>query len=310
MSSHTGTSPRDANADNSAGDPAGSLVEAMSHRLAAFDLRTVNTPRGVVAYREAGAGIPVVLLHGIGGASASWLYQLEAFGVPASVRRDPRACRVLAWDAPGYGGSAPLEMASPGAADYAQALASWLSALSIERAVIVGHSLGALMAGAFAARYPECVLALMTISPAGGYGSAPADLRAEKLASRLTMLATLGPRGMAEQRSANLCAPDAAPSARAWVSWNMARIVPDGYRQATHMLSNGDLAQDLVRFGRTHLTHMAVGAQDAVTTPASCERLAQAAGLELEILPGLGHACHIEAPDRVNAWIRQCMPHA
>jgi pimeloyl-ACP methyl ester carboxylesterase len=302
MSTHTDTSLCDA-------DP-GSLVEAMSQRLAAFELRTVHTPRGVVAYREAGAGVPVVLLHGIGAASASWLYQLEALGATKPTWRDPRACRVLAWDAPGYGGSSPLEMASPSAADYGHALASWLSALSIDRAVIVGHSLGALMAGAFAARYRECVLALMTLSPAGGYGSAPDEVRNEKRESRLAMLATLGPQGMAEKRSANLCAPGAAPSARAWVSWNMARIVPDGYRQATHMLADGDLAEDLIRFGRAHLTHMAVGSADAVTTPASCERLAQAAGLDLEILPGLGHACHIEAPDRVNAWIRQCMPHA
>jgi pimeloyl-ACP methyl ester carboxylesterase len=286
----------------------GSLLEPLSRRLAAFELRTVETPRGVVAYREAGAGIPLVLLHGIGASSASWLYQLEAFGAAMPSPGDPRACRVLAWDAPGYGGSAPLKMAAPRAADYAHALASWLSALSIDRAVIVGHSLGALMGAAFAARYSGSVLSLITISPAAGYGSAPPDVRTEKLESRLAMLETLGPRGMAEMRSANLCGPDAAPAARAWVAWNMARIVPEGYRQATHMLADGDLATDLVGFGRADLEHMAVGSQDGVTTPASCERLARAAGIGLEVLPELGHACHIEAPDRVNAWIRQCMP--
>lgn len=285
-------------------------VEDMSRRLAAFELRTVETPRGVVAYREAGAGLPVVLLHGIGAASASWLYQLEALSVSTAAVRDPCAMRVLAWDAPGYGGSSLLDMESPSAADYAHALASWLSALSIDRAVIVGHSLGALMAGAFAAHYPENVLSLLLLSPAGGYGAAPADVRTEKLESRLAMLDTLGPQGMAEQRSGNLCAPGAAPSARAWVSWNMARIIPAGYRQASRMLAHGDLAQDLVHFGRPYLMHMAVGSEDAVTTPASCERIAQAASIDLTLLSGLGHACHIEAPDRVNAVIRECLPHA
>jgi pimeloyl-ACP methyl ester carboxylesterase len=60
------------------------------------------------------------------------------------------AARVLAWDAPGYGNSAPLApMAMPGAADYAERLWAWLDALGPQAAaplVLVGHSLGALMA--------------------------------------------------------------------------------------------------------------------------------------------------------------------
>ena len=53
-----------------------------------------------VAYREAGTGLPIVFLHGMGGGAASWDFQLEEFS---------RTHRAIAWDMPGYGGSAPID---------------------------------------------------------------------------------------------------------------------------------------------------------------------------------------------------------
>ena len=96
--------------------------------------------------------------------------------------------------------------------------------------------------------------------------------------------------------------------ARAWVRWNMARIVPAGYAQATHLLANADLATDLAGFrGRTAV---AVGANDAITPPAACERIAAAAHVGLQVIPQAGHAGYVEAPAVYSALIdtfcRQC----
>uniref|UniRef100_UPI00016A5482 alpha/beta fold hydrolase n=1 Tax=Burkholderia ubonensis TaxID=101571 RepID=UPI00016A5482 len=106
---------------------------------------------GTIGYRAAGAQhagrtLPVVLLHGIGSGAASWVCQLDALGASR---------RVFAWDAPGYGASTPVHGASPAASDYAAALAAWLDALGIDRCVLVGHSLGAIIAGGFARVMPE-----------------------------------------------------------------------------------------------------------------------------------------------------------
>ena len=76
------------------------------------------------SYRRAGRGPDLVLLHGIGSGSASWVHQLAHF-------QDRH--RVTAWDAPGYGGSDPLERAEPAATDYARALGAFLGALAIDR---------------------------------------------------------------------------------------------------------------------------------------------------------------------------------
>ncbi|QIE30046.1 2-succinyl-6-hydroxy-2,4-cyclohexadiene-1-carboxylate synthase (plasmid) [Caballeronia sp. SBC2] len=264
--------------------------------LARFAEQRVDTAQRTIGYREAGDKhlhtMPIVMLHGIGSGAASWVRQMETLG---------DAHHVLAWDAPGYGKSTHVEPASPVASDYADALSDWLDALGIERCILVGHSLGAIIAGSFASRQSARVAALLLLSPAGGYGAAPEHVREEKRDARLAMLAELGPQGLAEKRSANMLSAGAVEDAREWVRWNMARINLAGYAQATHLLANADLASDLKHFkGRVAV---AVGAEDTITPPAACEQIAKAANVSLQVIPGAGHAGYIEAPLRYSALI-------
>jgi pimeloyl-ACP methyl ester carboxylesterase len=266
-------------------------------RLSHFPAQRIAiAPQCAIGYREAGAAqadaLPLVLLHGIGSGAASWVQQFEALGTTR---------RVFAWDAPGYGESTPVASASPGAHEYAGALNAWLDALDVERCVLVGHSLGAIIAGSFAASHAERVAALLLISPAAGYGAASEEVRASKRDSRLAMLVELGPQGLADQRSANMLSPHADDASREWVRWNMSRIVPHGYAQATHLLANADLASDVAKInGRIAV---AVGAEDSITPPSSCERIAQAARTRLQIIPRAGHAGYIEADTEYTALI-------
>ncbi|AXF01292.1 alpha/beta fold hydrolase [Paraburkholderia hospita] len=266
-------------------------------RLSHFPAQQIAiAPQRTIGYREAGAAhadaLPLVLLHGIGSGAASWVQQIETLGTTR---------RVFAWDAPGYGESTPVASASPESHEYAGALNAWLDALDVERCVLVGHSLGAIIAGSFAASHAERVAGLLLISPAAGYGAASEEVRASKRDSRLAMLSELGPQGLAEKRSANMLSPHADDASREWVRWNMSRIVPHGYAQATHLLANADLASDVAKInGRIAV---AVGAEDSITPPSSCERIAQAARTRLQIIPRAGHAGYIEAGTEYTALI-------
>lgn len=283
-------------------DTAASSAAALETRLARFAPRDVRAGEARVSYREAAGksgneALPLVLLHGIGSGAASWVQQFEALGEGENPRR------VLAWDAPGYGASTPVASASPVAADYARVLAGWLDALGIERCVLAGHSLGAIIAGAFAAAHPARVSGLLLISPAGGYGAADPAVREEKRAARLAMLAELGSQGLADKRSANMLSPHASDEARAWVRWNMSRVVPHGYAQATHLLANADLAADLAHcVGKVPMA-VAVGAEDTITPPPACERLAHVAQAPFQTVPRAGHAGYIEQPAAYNALL-------
>ncbi len=233
-----------------------------------------------------------VLLHGIGSASASWAGQLQAAqGRPG--------LRVLAWDAPGYGLSAPLPSASPQAQDYGERVWQWLDALDQQAPVVlVGHSLGALMAGAAARLQPQRVKALVLLSPAAGYGDAPAAEREDKLRTRLENLERLGPEGLARARASAMLSPQASAAQVEAVRANMAQVQPAGYAQAARMLAQGVLLRELA--GLRCPISVACGSLDAITVPRACQAVADGLGLPLIDLGPVGHACALEAAAAVN----------
>jgi len=261
-----------------------------------FAPQSIDTALGRIGFRRAGpddARDPLVLLHGIGSGSGSWVRQLEAFAATRTV---------LAWDAPGYGASQALPEAEPQAHDYAQRVWAWLDALGIREPVtLVGHSLGALMGAAAAVAQPARVHRLVLLSPAQGYGKAEAAVRDAKRRDRLANLDTLGPAGMAQKRGAAMVSAQAAPELVAYVKDIMGQVIPAGYRQATHMLAGGDLDGLLTQV--TCPVQVASGRADTITPPAGCEAVARAASVPYVSLGPVGHACALEAAGPVNALL-------
>ena len=220
------------------------------------------------------------------------------------------SCRVIAWDAPGYGASTPVAPAQPAAADYAQRLAGLLDALDIDRCVLVGHSLGAITA-AHAARAASPIASriaqLVLISPAAGYGAPGKEEASERVRSqRLATLAQEGIAGMAAQADHRLLSAGANELARQWVRWNMSRLNEAGYRQAVELLCGANLLADLPP---VMPVRVACGALDVVTTPESCAEVARGCGVTLQLLPGAGHASYVEQPQAVAALLRETLAH-
>ena len=254
-----------------------------------FPLRHLQLAHGQVAWREAGQGTPLVLLHGIGSGSASWAAQLQALSAQY---------RVLAWDAPGYGGSDPLPQTQPLGDDYAVVLAQWLARIDAGAGIVVGHSLGAIVAASWAARADAAPLALLLASPARGYGQAAAELREAKFRERVELVERLGVAGLAASRAAGLCSPGADASVVDIVRRNMARATPAGYAQAAWMLAHDDLPGRL-RATRRPLAVLC-GELDRVTPPQACRALAEEIGAPFVMLPGVAHACYVENPTQFN----------
>lgn len=257
---------------------------------------------GALAWREAGEGPALVLLHGIGSGAASWAGQFDAFA-PTH--------RVIAWDAPGYGTSVALPHAQPRAADYAHALDALLDHLGVDEAVVLGHSLGAIVAAAWSATARRRARGLVLASPARGYAGAAPEVRETKFRERVQMVERLGVEGLARERSAALCAPSARAESVQAVRENMARITPHGYAQAAWMLSNEDLMAHL----RDTPPPLAVlcGEHDRTTPPEACERIALETAAPFVLLRGVAHACYVEDAAQFNAAVahalREPVPH-
>jgi pimeloyl-ACP methyl ester carboxylesterase len=124
-------------------------------------LRHIEVSGVDVAYVDsdpsAGDEIPIVFVHGLSSYIGFWEHQLPHF---AEHRR------VLALDLPGYGASGRPDMpCTP--PWYADIVSEWMRSLEIDRAVVVGHSMGGQIALTLALSHPDQVDRLVLSAPAG-----------------------------------------------------------------------------------------------------------------------------------------------
>jgi pyruvate dehydrogenase E2 component (dihydrolipoamide acetyltransferase) len=111
-----------------------------------------------VRYSRQGSGEKtVVLLHGFGGDLDNWLFNVGPLA---------DAAEVVAVDLPGHGESA-VSLPGTSVEALARFVAAFLDGLGIDRAHLVGHSLGAAVAAQLALDHPERVAGLGLIAPAG-----------------------------------------------------------------------------------------------------------------------------------------------
>lgn len=257
--------------------------------IAAGPMKIIETASGRIAYLEAGEGVPLVLLHGIGSNARSFQDQLDGLS---------GRFRVIAWNAPGYGASAPVGAATPDAGHYAARLGDFLDALGIGRCHLLGHSLGCLIAARFAATYSERILSLTLSSIAGGHAAMAAEERRKLLDQRLADVAELGARGMAEKRGPRLLAPQAPPAMVQRVVDGMAEINPEGYAQAARMLSGGDIKADIRRLPADMRVQIIYGEADVITPPArNLDVATLRPGIPATAIPAAGHALYLEQPE-------------
>lgn len=212
---------------------------------------------GISYLRRKGSGglPPLVMLHGIGSNAESFTGLIDQL---------PAELDLICWDAPGYGGSDHLSSKLPTASDYAKRLETLVSALGLSRFTLLGHSLGALFAVAYANSHPGMVDALILLAPAEGYGMKKGAALPAKTQKRLDDLKQLGPNRFAQDRAPNLVLdPKSDGATLSRVQSAMSAINFEGYAQAVYALSAGTLAQSASEVALPSL--VLVGAGDTVT---------------------------------------------
>ena len=246
-----------------------------------------------ISYVRAGEGPPLVMLHGIGGNATQFQHQLDGLA---------DALTVIAWDAPGYGGSA-----DPGddwmMADYAGALAGWLDTLGLDRVNLLGQSWGGVLAQTFVGRYPERPRALVLSDTSMGGRSQSDDERLASLNARLSALESMTPAEMAAARTPAVLGPNPSAAVSREAEAMMAQIRPSGYRRAAIALAEAD-----TRSVHAHIrvpTLILAGEHDRIVPPSTAAALKAAIpGAQLVTIPNTGHLSGQEDPVAYNGALR------
>jgi len=254
----------------------------------------IQTKDGLIAYRHAGDGPALVLLHGFLCDSRCWRQQLVELSDSFSV---------IAWDAPGAGlSSNPPE--SFRLADWSRCLAEFLDVLGVSRAHLVGLSWGGVLAQDFCRMHGDRVSRLVLADTYAGWkGSFPAAVVEQRLSrcerDSLLAAADFVPRWVPEMFSA------AAPRS---VLEEMAAVFADfhplGFRLMAKSLADTDTRDVLPTI--VCPTLLLWGEQDSRSPVDVAERMyAQLQEAELCLIPGAGHVSNMEQPGVFSAHIRR-----
>lgn len=256
-------------------------------------------PRTVPAYASAGVeasegagGRTVLFLHGIGGSRHSFDEQLAAV---------PDGWCAVAWDAPGYGDSAPL--ASMTFETLANAAVAVLDDVGAGQAVIVGHSMGGMVAQEIAARYPSRVRGLVLYATSAAFGGRDDTFKNKFLADRLKPLDEgLAPADFADRLVGQMFGPRTPAALKETAIRSMSSVPSATYRQALTCIVAFDRKAALADIACPTLVLAAEN--DSLAPPKTMERMAAAIPAARYVcLPDAGHLANMEDAAAFNAAV-------
>jgi pimeloyl-ACP methyl ester carboxylesterase len=262
----------------------------------------LTTDDGVkLFYQETGAGVPIVFVHEFAGDVRSWEAQLRHFG---------RRYRCIAYNARGYPPSdVPAEVERYSQARARDDIRAVLDALAIDKAHIVGLSMGGFATTHFGFTYPDRARSLVIAGC--GYGASPGT-RAQFTAEAAASAARFEQQGMAEAAEAYALGPSRVQHQNK---------DPRGWREFTDQLAQHsaagaamtlrgvqsrrpslyDLVEEMKKI--TAPTLIMTGDEDWACLEPGILMKKTIPTAALVVLPNAGHAINLEEPDAFNRHI-------
>ena len=246
-----------------------------------------------IAFRRMGSGPPLLLLHGAVSDSRVWRSPLESFA---------DAFTVIAWDAPGCGGSAdvPTEF---GMVDYANCLARFVDGLELGPVHVLGHSWGSTLALQLCLARPAMVRSLVLV---GGYAGWAGSLPPGEVEARLAFalhVADLGAAAFDPTSMRGIFSDAMSEETASELALVMSEIREDATRTMARALAACDLRGELGEIATPTLI-VAGDADERSPLSVAHELHRRIAGSTLTVLPGAGHECYLESPVAFETAVR------
>ena len=250
------------------------------------------TKDGRFSYEAAGnhAAQPLVFLHGIGGAARAWRGQLDAFG---------DHYLAIAWDMPGYGGSAPLPAVSISA--LADALRDFLLQVGATKPILVGHSIGGMIVQQLLSKSPDIAGAIVLAQTSPAFGRPDGDWQKTFIDARLgpldrgETLASLAPSLVRE-----LVGDDPDIGGMALARDCMAAVPETTYRATMLALMGFDLRHALKNIAVPTLV-LSGSKDNNAPAPMMAKMASYIPSAEYVEIEGAGHLVNLERAEAFNA---------
>jgi 3-oxoadipate enol-lactonase len=244
-----------------------------------------------IAFEAEGDGEPVVMIHGLGGTSNVWVPLSAAFSRNKRIR----------FDLPGSGRSARFE--GPLSVEvFLHAVLTVMKKSSIERAHIVAHSMGTIVAAHLAAAEPSRVLSLALFGPL----LAPPEQARTAIRARAAKAREGDMQPIADalvQGSTSSETRQKRPVAAAFVRESLMRQHPSSYARSCEALADMQAA-DTGRIACPAL--LVTGDEDAVAPPSSVRAMGdRIKRSRVEVLRGCGHWTPVEKPEECVGLLRR-----
>jgi 3-oxoadipate enol-lactonase len=235
----------------------------------------------------------VVFIHGIGGAGRAWASQAASFRLAGLMPVAP--------DLPGYGARAPVGSLTfeELAADLEEAIAGG----GLDRPILVGHSMGGMVAQTMLRRRPDGYAAVVLACTSPAFGNPSGEFQKKFVADRLAPLdAGKSMADLAPRMVDAIMASPVDPAARALAVEVMGAVPADTYRAAVRCLAAFDERSNLADI-RVPVLCLA-GEKDPNAPPQVMERMAgKIPRARYVCLAGVGHLPNLEAPAAFDAAI-------
>ena len=264
--------------------------------MSAPELKKVNIGKDrVISYREAGKGPPVVILHGLGGRSESWVPQYEGLS---------NSNLVIGWDAPGYNLSSEMQENEPEIADYMEVLKRFTDALGLKSFHLVGHSVGTCIAAAFHQSYPEQLLSLTLAEAVIGSGRDPKEKQELLIAARFNEFKKMSPREVAQKKTPNSLSPNASSEIIQAATDFASNVKVKGYLRLFVSLVRVNIFDFVTSLACSAM--IIAGSEDKSAPAEFVKQIANAyPGINYHLIEGIGHQIAFEKPEVFVELLRE-----